>query len=127
MWSCLWRPKSRDKSLLGYSLSTFLEPETCTFSLCYSLYGGLFHALADSAQFKHNLHYDRSVKPPIHPTETELLELRTRWRGSHLGHAGSSDDRDRPSNYSRRPQANRRGNHHRDGYKHHLCNRYYDE
>ena len=93
MWSSLWRPKSRDQRLLGDSLSTLLEPEACIASLCDSLHGGLPHAVADATQSEHDLHHARSIKPPVCRKETELPELRTRWRGSHLGHAGPTDGR----------------------------------
>ena len=94
MWSSLWRPKSRDQRLLGDSLSTLLEPEACIASLCDSLHGGLPHAVADATQSEHDLHHACSVKPPSDRTEIELLEPRTRRRGSHIGNVGPSVVRD---------------------------------
>ena len=94
MWNCLWRSKPRDQSLLGSSLSTILEPEACTVSLCDTLHVRLPNASADSAQFEHDLHHARLGKPSIDRDEAELHELGTCRRGSDFGNAGPSVVRD---------------------------------
>ena len=127
MWICPWQSKSWKQRLLGSPLSTLLGPETCTVSLCYSLHGRLPHVLADSDQFQHDLHHASSIQPPFYRKESELPELRTRWRGSHLSHTRSFDHRDWLAGDSGGSLANRLDHQLCDGRKYQPCSLYYDE